>query len=77
MSTLKNFHTFINKAEEPSSAKTPHFLLFKALKPFVDMRLGDLQTISIQQGTTGWNESDGDFKTATVAVFLLGCDHLA
>lgn len=40
-----------NRGREESSAEIPHFLQFKALEPFVNKHLGDLQSISVRYRT--------------------------
>lgn len=40
-----------NRTAEEDSAEVPHFLSFKSLKPFVDMHLGDLQSIILKYRT--------------------------
>lgn len=40
-----------NRTPEDAAADVPHFLSFKTLKPFVDMHLGDLQSIVVKYRT--------------------------
>jgi hypothetical protein len=48
-----------NRPIEDSSAEVPHCLSFKNLKPFVDIYLGDLQSISLRYRTSRGNIAHG------------------
>jgi len=37
------------QSQNESAAEVPHFLAFKALEPFIDRHLGDLQSISVKR----------------------------
>lgn len=48
-----------NQSKDESSADIPHFLAFKALKPYINKHLGDLQSISKKYRTDRGNTAHG------------------
>lgn len=48
-----------NRGQKESSADIPHFLQFKALNPFINKHLGDLQSISVRYRTERGNLAFG------------------
>ncbi len=48
-----------NRSAEDVAADIPHFLAFKALKPFIDRHLGDLQSITVSYRTERGNIARG------------------
>ena len=47
------------QSQDNSSAEIPHFLAFKALEPFIDKHLGDLQSITLSYKTERGNTARG------------------
>jgi P63C domain len=48
-----------NRSVEDASARVPHFLSFKGLKPFVDRHLGDLRSIILKYRTASGGTAHG------------------
>jgi P63C domain len=48
-----------NRSDDDIAADIPHFLTFKALKPFVDKHLGDLQSVTVSYRTERGNIARG------------------